>query len=60
MHHLRRASFATTIAFAVLALVATPLAAQQDFSQVEITATDLGGGIHMLQGSGGNLGVSSG
>lgn len=34
--------------------------AQQDFSKVEIQATSLGSGLTMLQGAGGNLGVSTG
>lgn len=32
----------------------------QDFSNVEIKTTDLGNGIYMLQGAGGNIGVSVG
>ena len=42
----------------VLSLTATTDA--QDFSKVEITATKVGGNIYMLQGSGGNIGVSVG
>lgn len=34
--------------------------AQQDFSQVQIESTDLGSGIHMLTGAGGNLALSLG
>ncbi len=34
--------------------------AQQDFSNVEIQTTDLGGNVYMLQGRGGNIGVSVG
>lgn len=34
--------------------------AQQDFSNVEIQTTDLGGDVYMLQGRGGNIGVSIG
>jgi len=34
--------------------------AQQDMSKVEITTTDLGSGIYMLKGAGGNIGVSVG
>jgi cyclase len=36
------------------------VAAQQDFSKVEIKTTDLGSGLAMLQGAGGNIGVSTG
>ena len=35
-------------------------AVAQDFDKVEITTTDLGGGLYMMQGEGGNLGVSVG
>jgi cyclase len=34
--------------------------AQQDFSKVEMKATHVAGGVHMLEGSGGNIGVSVG
>ncbi len=34
--------------------------AARDFNDVEITVEDLGGGIYMLKGAGGNIGVSSG
>jgi len=34
--------------------------ARQDFSKVEIKATHIAGNIHMLEGSGGNIGVSVG
>jgi cyclase len=34
--------------------------AQQDFSKVEIKRTDLGAGLMMLEGAGGNLAVSTG
>ncbi len=34
--------------------------AQQDFSKVEIKITHVAGNIHMLEGSGGNIGVSVG
>ncbi|HLJ74119.1 MAG TPA: MBL fold metallo-hydrolase [Thermoanaerobaculia bacterium] len=42
------------------ALAATPLFAQQDFSKVEIKVTKVAGTVYMLQGSGGNIGVSAG
>lgn len=42
-------------------LCCAPLAAaQQDLSAVEIKATELGAGLAMLQGAGGNIGVSTG
>jgi len=34
--------------------------AQQDFSKIEVKATQVAGNIYMLQGSGGNIGVSVG
>jgi glyoxylase-like metal-dependent hydrolase (beta-lactamase superfamily II) len=46
-------------AVAVL-LLAVPAAAQQDFSKVEIKTTKVAPGLYMLEGSGGNLGVSTG
>lgn len=46
---------------AAVALVFLPLlASAQDFSSVEITTVPVGDGIYMLQGSGGNIGVSIG
>ena len=45
---------------AVLALVAAPVLAQQDFSKVEVKAEKVAEGVYMLTGSGGNLGLSVG
>jgi cyclase len=45
---------------AALAFAALPAAAQQDFSKVEIRATKLGESTYMMQGAGGNLGLSIG
>jgi cyclase len=47
---------------AILALAATAPAAlaQQNFDKVTIETTDLGNGLYMLTGAGGNLGVSAG
>ena len=52
----------TSAAVAVVsALVATTtLAQERDFSNVEINATHVAGGVHMLTGAGGNIGVSVG
>lgn len=44
----------------VLMLSAVPLAAQQDFSGVEIQAQKVAEGLYMMTGAGGNLGVSVG
>lgn len=41
-------------------LCAAPALAQRDFSKVEIKATHVAGNVHMLEGSGGNIGVSVG
>jgi len=46
---------------AIAAVIAAPLSAQaQDMADVEITTEDLGGGIYVLFGRGGNIGVSVG
>lgn len=44
----------------VLVYAALPASAQQDFSAVEIKATHVAGRVHMLEGRGGNIGVSVG
>lgn len=46
----------------VIFLVSTAVTtlAQQDFSKVQITTTHVAGNVYMLQGSGGNIGVSAG
>ncbi len=49
------------IIVAVLAAAAAPVVwAQNDFSEVEIQATEVASGIYMLVGAGGNLGLSVG
>src|SRR5580658_4774154 len=45
--------------FALLAAM-TVARAQQDFSKVEIKVTKVAGSVYMLEGSGGNIGVSVG
>jgi cyclase len=45
----------------LLTAASLPLAAQQpDFSKVEIRTTPLGHGLYVLEGAGGNIGVSTG
>jgi cyclase len=44
----------------ILLLMPTVVIAQRDFSKVEIKTTNLGDGLAMLQGAGGNIGVSTG
>ena len=48
------------VAFGIVALTSGPLPAQQDMQDVEIMTTHVAGGIYMLQGRGGNLGLSIG
>ena len=49
------------IAIAAAAVLVAPVVwAQQDFSEVEIQATEVSSGIYMLVGAGGNLGLSVG
>ncbi|MEL7489130.1 MAG: MBL fold metallo-hydrolase [Pseudomonadota bacterium] len=47
-------------AFAGALLVASSAAAQRDFSDVEIKPTEVTEGLYMLQGAGGNIGLSAG
>src|SRR5687768_16802086 len=44
----------------VIFCITLSLAQQQDFSKVEIKVTKITGMIYMLEGSGGNIGVSVG
>jgi glyoxylase-like metal-dependent hydrolase (beta-lactamase superfamily II) len=50
----------TILAALALLLWAVPTPAQTDFSKVEIKATKVAGNVYMLEGSGGNIGVSVG
>ncbi|HKR60894.1 MAG TPA: MBL fold metallo-hydrolase, partial [Pyrinomonadaceae bacterium] len=54
---MRKLFLLTTVTLLVLAV---PVVQAQDFSKVEITATKVNGNIFMLQGQGGNIGVSVG
>jgi glyoxylase-like metal-dependent hydrolase (beta-lactamase superfamily II) len=47
-------------ALALALAVAVPVAAQQDFSKVEVKAEKVADGLYMLTGSGGNIGLSVG
>lgn len=51
--------FATALATASI-VIASPLAAQRDFSEVEITSEELAPGVAVLFGAGGNMAVSHG
>lgn len=44
----------------LLLVAASVVHAQTDWSKVEVTATKVAGNVHMLQGAGGNIGVSVG
>lgn len=46
--------------FMIAILLATPGIAQQDFSKVEIKVHKVAGNVYMLEGAGGNIGVSVG
>lgn len=48
------------LAISILVLSSAPSTYAQDFSKVEITATKVAGNVYMLQGQGGNIGVSVG
>jgi glyoxylase-like metal-dependent hydrolase (beta-lactamase superfamily II) len=51
----------TILRAALLAALAAPAAAQEpNWAEVQVKATDLGHGLHMLEGRGGNIGVSAG
>ncbi|MGI0149586.1 MAG: MBL fold metallo-hydrolase [Thermoplasmata archaeon] len=50
----------TVSAIALALALSSLVSAQQDFSKVKIETVDVAPGVHMLVGSGGNIGVSSG
>jgi glyoxylase-like metal-dependent hydrolase (beta-lactamase superfamily II) len=52
-------TFICTVAVSSVLLVQAGFG-QQDFSKVQIKATKVSGGVYMLEGSGGNIGVSVG
>ena len=52
--------FVFTVVLLAFSLFASPTSAQQDFSKVQIKASHVAGNVHMLEGSGGNIGVSVG
>jgi glyoxylase-like metal-dependent hydrolase (beta-lactamase superfamily II) len=58
--HLRWVVAAAGMTIGMAGGVARPAAAQQEMSDVEITATRVAGNVYMLQGRGGNIGVSVG
>lgn len=58
--HARWVVATTGIAIGLTGGLARPVAAQQEMSDVEVTATHVAGNVYMLQGRGGNIGVSVG
>src|SRR5688572_24508523 len=50
----------TSLAALVVLAASQSVFAQQDWSKVEIKSTKVNGNVYMLQGSGGNIGVSVG
>lgn len=48
------------VSFLFSAALVSAACAQQDFSKVEIKTTQVSGNIYMLEGAGGNIGVSAG
>ncbi len=56
---MRKALLATFAGLFVLSAVLVAVQ-QQDFSKIEIKATPVRGNVYMLEGSGGNIGVSAG
>jgi len=48
------------VAVALTAVAGVPVLAQQDFSQVQIKTTKIGGSFYTLEGSGGTIGVLAG
>ena len=56
----RRFSSVLILAVAGVTIATTALAAQRDFSDVQVEATRVAGGVYMLTGAGGNIGLSVG
>ena len=50
----------TILALVMLLTLSVLAVAQDDFSKVEIKATKISGNVYMLEGAGGNIGVSVG
>src|SRR5258707_6638526 len=60
MNTISRNYHSVLLPFLALGLSLSAQAAQQDFSKVEIKVTKVAGTVYMLEGSGGNIGVSVG
>jgi glyoxylase-like metal-dependent hydrolase (beta-lactamase superfamily II) len=57
---MKRTAFAAALAALLLTPTPGARARQQDFSRVQIKATKVAGNVYMLEGAGGNIGVSAG
>ncbi len=57
---MRRHFYIYALLLLCLVAAASQVRAQQDFSKVQMKATKLAGSIYMLEGAGGNIGVSAG
>ena len=56
----RKAGLGGTLAVALAVATTAAVAQKQDFSKVEVKATKVAGAIWVLEGAGGNIGVSAG
>ena len=59
MQMIKMAAVAAMMALSGEVSAQTPAAAPPDFSKVEIKTTDLGDGVYMLEGQGGNITVAA-
>lgn len=57
---MKRWYFIPLVSFVAAVLIPKPARAQRDFSDVTIKVTHVRGNVHMLEGAGGNIGVSVG
>jgi len=57
---MRRHFYVYALLFMCFTATAVQVRAQQDFSKVQMKATKVGGNVYMLEGAGGNIGVSAG
>jgi len=57
---MRRHFYIYALLFVWFTTTAAQVYAQQDFSKVQMKATKVGGNVYMLEGAGGNIGVSAG
>jgi len=57
---MRRRFYVYALLFMCFTATAAQVRAQQDFSKVQMKATKVGGNVYMLEGAGGNIGVSAG